>query len=536
MSRILLLLIFLLWMTGTADGSSTPPDGVWLNLALFIGGYGLLVLGLGLWSRMLARRVASQHFHRGMRRFNNAMLTARLLVPVWFVLGMSGLGWAWIVQDGIGAGSWGTFKLPGLLIGTLPAVLTWIGLWWSQFPAERALREQHVLLQLEEGTPLHAPPTFGEYVSSNLRLQVLFTLVPVLLIVLVRDVVAWGVFGHYPGLDRHIGNALGDRHGAQDNAQDFIEFATFLIASGMIFIVAPEILRRVLKTSPLPDGPLRRRLDAMCRRTGVRCRNILVWHTQYNMGNAAVMGVIPSMRYVLLSDLLLERMDDDQIEAVFAHEAGHVVHRHMIWYVVFFLILMVGSIGTSTITGDWIDHLNLPHQVLQHLSVLAGAGGFCLLFGYLSRRFERQADVYAARVIESARAAPLIVPAPGGTGSSASATSEPRPSHVGPYGATLFASALHRVAIINNIPVSPRSRRDGSMMSRMSYVLGSFLDLAHDWLHGSIPHRMAYLHGLSADPALTTRFDRVMARLYLGLLFAFFASLAWTGMVLVGSR
>src|SRR5439155_26879032 len=126
---------------------------------------------------------------------------------------------------------------------------------------------------------------------------------------------------------------------------------------------------------------------------------------------------------------------------------------------------------------------------------------------------ERQADVYAARVIEAGRATASaslsslgIAPAPG-------LTTPPAPSHVGPYGAQLFASALHRVAIINNIPVSPRARRDDRVLSRVGYLLVSFLDLAHDWLHGSIPHRMAYLRCLSADPALSTRFDRVMARL-----------------------
>ena len=79
----------------------------------------------------------------------------------------------------------------------------------------------------------------------------------------------------------------------------------------------------------------------------MRYRDILVWHTHYNMGNAAVMGVVPQMRYVLLSDLLLERMDDEQIEAVFAHEIGHVVHRHMVWYVIFFLTVVFGELGAG---------------------------------------------------------------------------------------------------------------------------------------------------------------------------------------------
>ena len=75
---------------------------------------------------------------------------------------------------------------------------------------------------------------------------------------------------------------------------------------------------------------------ALCRRVGMRYRDILLWRTQNNMGNAAVMGLVPQVRYILLSDLLLETMTESQIEAVFAHELGHIVHRHMAWYIVFF--------------------------------------------------------------------------------------------------------------------------------------------------------------------------------------------------------
>ena len=67
-------------------------------------------------------------------------------------------------------------------------------------------------------------------------------------------------------------------------------------------------------------------------------------------------------------------------------------------------------------------------------------------------------------------------------------------SYVGHYGATVFASALHRVAVVNNIPVK-----------------------AWSWCHGSISTRMAYVRGLSSDPALTCRFDRFMRWVYVTL-------------------
>src|SRR5205823_14715197 len=89
----------------------------------------------------------------------------------------------------------------------------------------------------------------------------------------------------------------------------------------------------------------RARLDAICNRAGVRCRDVLLWRTHHSVGNAAVMGLLPRFRYVLLSDLLVESLPDEQISAVFAHEVGHIRHRHMVWYVLFFIGLSFGFVG-----------------------------------------------------------------------------------------------------------------------------------------------------------------------------------------------
>jgi STE24 endopeptidase len=247
----------------------------------------------------------------------------------------------------------------------------------------------------------------------------------------------------------------------------------------------------------LPPSPLRDRLEALCKRSKLRYREILLWHTENNMGNAAVMGLIPRVRYILLSDLLLESMRDEQIEAVFAHEVGHIVHRHMGWYVVFFVILMLAGIGASATFGHHLDFVQLPSWLPPELIVTAiSVGAFLLTFGFLSRRFERQADVYAARTIQSSDAVTPSLPTP-----------SPH-SHVGPHGAAIFASALHRVAVINNIPVAARS-----------------------WCHGSIAKRMKYLHELSADPLHTTRFDRFMGKLYAAMVLALVVCGAWAAAV-----
>ena len=156
----------------------------------------------------------------------------------------------------------------------------------------------------------------------------------------------------------------------------------------------------------------------------------------------------------------------------------------MAWYIVFFGTLFTAGIAAEGMLGERLNQFTMPPWMPGELvSSIAMLGTFLIAFGFLSRRFERQADVFAARTIEP---------------------QEARPTVVGPHGATVFASALHRVAVINNIPIKARS-----------------------WCHGSIAKRMQYLRELAVDPARTARFDRVMTALYVGLLGTLIACAGW---------
>jgi STE24 endopeptidase len=266
----------------------------------------------------------------------------------------------------------------------------------------------------------------------------------------------------------------------------------------------------------------------MCRDAGLRYREILLWRTDCTMGNAAVMGLFPRIRYVLLSDLLLETMTDRQIEAVFAHELGHVVHRHLMWFGIYGIaaLMFMSGPGEQMLAYLRAWYLrshgqNSWDEIEGLVASVLGFGSFILAFGYLSPRFERQADVFAARTMQRAAEETGVVVAHAdanpdnyvtafeahglakvpasekSSGATEVLTPVPyRPgSYVGEYGAGVFASALHRVAIINHMPITARN-----------------------WSHGSIAQRMRALREMSASPALTGRFDRVMTRLYAGLI------------------
>jgi STE24 endopeptidase len=515
-SRILILLMFVFWLAWKPEYNWPPVFGVGPSLVLFLGVYALLILGTGSWSRWLSRRVAGVNFRTSLERFNRVIFVARIFIPLWFIVGIGLLGWWQIVERLLATPRVDlTQTLIGVTLGTLPAFAAWIGLWWSQYPAEVAFREQGVLAQLDLDLPVHRPPGFRSYFLSNLRLQLLFMIVPVCLIVLLHDLLRLGAT-----------LAVGTRWGLSDAENPF----TWLIAATSVFLFAPEILRRVLHTEPLANSPLRRRLESLCRRTGVKYRDILLWRTDNNVGNAAVMGFVPRYRYILLSDLLIETMTEEQVEAVFAHELGHIVHRHMAWLVVFIIVLTLFNLGGGAWVGRWMSESGMSSEAAQGIVIgTAYLFKFLLLFGFVSRRFERQADVFAARTMELSRASVPDVAASemllaarqlsAETAASAGAstatatclpvpvleyTSDCAPGHVGQYGAAVFGSALHRVAMVNNIPVRARS-----------------------WCHGSIANRMQYLHDLSTDPTRTKRFDRFMFFLYGGMLFALFAGAAF---------
>ncbi|MGD0138792.1 MAG: M48 family metallopeptidase [Tepidisphaeraceae bacterium] len=496
MSRFLPLVIFVIWLSSPALPAA---DGInpWVGCAIFLAVHVAVIAVLAVWSRYVARSAHLNHVQRRLRTFNAVIYASRIMIPLWLAAGVFALGWKALICGALDRTAVGRLGLdsPGLVLGCLPSFLAWMGLWWAQFPAERALREQNILIQLNENLPLQPPPSFRDYFFVNLRLQLLFTIAPALLLLILHD----GLSMVLPPIFRRIPILA--------NRQDVGEALITLPALAIFLVFSPEILRRVLQTEPMPDCPLRRRLVETARRHGVGIRGVLLWKTQNQMGNAAVMGFVSRFRYVLLSDLLLETMHDEQIEAIFAHEIGHVTHRHLPWLMAAMATMMLVMAGPGQMLADALGsghagHAWLAESVQMALTLGAALGLFALVFGFVSRKFERQADVFAARTIQGETE--------GETQVDTTLDIKDRilfgsPDHVGRHGAAVFCSALERVAAVNNIPIAARS-----------------------WCHGSIAKRIRFLEFLSRDSRRTADFDRFMRRLYLTLLISLLAFGAWT--------
>ena len=232
--------------------------------------------------------------------------------------------------------------------------------------------------------------------------------------------------------------------------------------------MVPLLLPPLLGLRRLAPGPMRDDLEELAKGAGVGVREIWVWPTEGLIANAAVMGAIPGLRCVMLSDCLLECMPREQVRAVMAHELGHVVRRHLPW-------MLVVIIGCWTLAGAMVTPIAqfIYERAVSESSEASVAGitqaaalarDACVLglglvaFGFASRRFERQADTYAVQLLSAG------APTQSETGVVATG--------VVATGAAVdaMAGALGTVALLNNVAPTRSSWRHGSIAWRQDYL------------------------------------------------------------------
>jgi Zn-dependent protease with chaperone function len=282
------------------------------------------------------------------------------------------------------------------------------------------------------------------------------------------------------------------------------------VTLGAVFVSMPLIIRFLLGLKPLPEGPVRDRLMAASKRLNFRATDILLWNTRSGMANAMVIGVVPWLRYVVFTDRLLEEFSDDEIEAVFGHEVGHVRHQHVLYYLAFLTasMAMLGLVAENYLLplGDWAaGALNLAADAeadqagrMRGDVMVFPVVGLMLLyvfvvFGFLSRRCERQADVFGCRAVSCGD--------PNCRGHEETTVLSPRGGGLCVTGIQTFIRALERVALVNGI----NRAQPGFLQS---------------WQHSTIAKRVAFLDAVIADREAEARFQRRLCRTKWGLMVA----------------
>jgi Zn-dependent protease with chaperone function len=178
-----------------------------------------------------------------------------------------------------------------------------------------------------------------------------------------------------------------------------------------IALAYPPLLMKIWACRPMAQGAAREHMVSFCRRLNLHYHDIMIWPLfGGQMVTAGVVGFVARFRYILVTPGLLANLSDLEIDAVLAHETGHVKRYHMQLYLFVLLgfSVIINPLYTlflyAAFRGDWLYHwadlsamsapalleLILPVGILVVLVLFLR-----FVFGFFMRNFERQADLYA---------------------------------------------------------------------------------------------------------------------------------------------
>lgn len=426
---IVVLLIYTTYQPG--EETNFPP----VETALLF--FGLIVVFTGVTRAMfqrIERRLATDNFARLDHQFNSTLTRQSILAVLVFAVDIYGLNLTAYLKEVTLFRVFPTLQallFMALFVGYLAVV------WAHAYDAYRELYRSDISREA--------------YVRSNITFSVP-VLLPWFLLSVVADIIhalPFAAAGRL--LDSTTGQVL--------------YFLFFLV---LVAVLGPTMIQKFWRCKPLEAGYHRSRIEALCRKAGMQYAEILYWPIfGGRMITAGVMGLVKRFRYLLVTRALLQMLAPEEIDAVIAHEIGHIKRRHLLFYLLFF----TGYLLLSLATFDLIVYTILYSRPLYSLTGRLGLNQatvtpvifslvmivlflvyFRYIFGFFMRNFERQADCFVYSLFNSA--APLI-------------------------------STLQKIALTSGQPPDKPN-----------------------WHHFSISQRIDYLKRCEADKSWITRQDR----------------------------
>jgi Zn-dependent protease with chaperone function len=184
------------------------------------------------------------------------------------------------------------------------------------------------------------------------------------------------------------------RHGV---AAAFSRAGAFAVIVLLLQLGLAPLLMISMRARVLP-AECEQRFQQLADRMGVRVRGFrIIPGRRQRIANAVQVGAFPRLRYVAVTDYLLDSLAPDEQDAIVAHELSHAAHRDVLkkasawlatWLVLQFVLIGIGGTGSHSSSS--------PLVALSPLVVIVA---LIAVQGLLGVRLERRADADGARVV-----------------------------------------------------------------------------------------------------------------------------------------
>jgi Zn-dependent protease with chaperone function len=235
------------------------------------------------------------------------------------------------------------------------------------------------------------------FMISNIKFN-LPTLFPWMILTFIYDLITYFQWSGPGGfMDRPLGQML--------------FFAVFLC---ILVIFIPSLIQFWWECKSFEPSEKVDQLRQFLKEMGFKYAGLFRWSIfEGRMLTAAIMGFLPRLRYILVTDSLMETLSVEELKAVLAHEVGHAKYKHLAFYVIFligYMFLSYGLIDVFTVllasspyfiktVGEGLNTVNTFYMALSVPILLSMFIYFRFILGFFMRNFERQADLYSAVVM-----------------------------------------------------------------------------------------------------------------------------------------
>lgn len=270
--------------------------------------------------------------------------------------------------------SWNLDRFPAIdeMLILAPSLVSLILSWFILFETQSTSIED-----LEVGSARQ------EYVALRCRVYLMMVLIPILLMILVKDF--WYLIERLPLY--------------------VLLAATFSCLIGLLAIM-PILVGKLWASRSVSPDEGRQRMLQISNNHHMQIKDILVWDTGQSMVNALVTGVFPRYRVLMVSDLLLSSFPAEEVDSILRHEAGHLRLSHLPVRLAFILLPALAMVSMDldsnqtflSSTESLVAQIGLP---IAPALIPPGLFVVYLLVvtAWLSRMMEYEADLYAAGLL-----------------------------------------------------------------------------------------------------------------------------------------